>query len=279
MPTKFIYRFGNHKADGNGVMEDLLGGKGAGLAEMTRSGAPVPAGFTVTTDVCRYYLKTGSKAKDPVKMYPPTFLKQFDRAVEWLQQATGKRFGDPQNPLLVSVRSGAKFSMPGMMDTILNLGISVTAAEALAKRSGQPRFAWDAYRRFVQMFGATAMGIEKKAFEHVLAQAKAARGVSEDTDLDVDALKGIVADCKGIFREKTGREFPDDPKEQLAMARDAVFRSWMNPRAQSYRKLNKISEEIGTAVNVVEMVFGNMGWDSGTGVGFTRNPASGAKEF
>jgi len=261
-------------------MKDLLGGKGAGLAEMTRSGVPVPAGFTVTTEVCRYYLKRVQSSVVRVqstKLLPPGFSKEFDQAVQWLQKVTGKHFGDIKNPLLVSVRSGAKFSMPGMMDTILNLGINDQVVRVLEK--GNARFSWDAYRRFIAMFSATAMGVDKKLFEEALSNLKKEKRVASDTDLASDDLKVLVERFKSIYRKAMGSDFPQEPAQQLKLAAEAVFRSWMNPRAQSYRKLNKISDDLGTAVNVVEMVFGNMGWDSGTGVGFTRNPSSGAKEF
>lgn len=268
---KYIYRFAKGKADGHGGMKDTLGGKGAGLAEMTRSGVSVPAGFTIATSVCRYYLKKLS--------LPTGFATEFRAAVAWLEKITGKRFGDPQNPLLVSVRSGAKFSMPGMMDTILNLGMNDAVCHAVAAATGDTRFALDTHRRFIQMFGVTAMGIERKRFEEVFAALKKSQGIDKDSDVSGAALEQTIARFKEIYKESVGAPFPQDPSRQIALARDAVFRSWQNARAQAYRRLHQIADDLGTAVNIVEMVFGNMGWDSGTGVGFTRNPANGLKEF
>ncbi|MFH1258546.1 MAG: pyruvate, phosphate dikinase [Elusimicrobiota bacterium] len=270
--NKYLYFFGDGKADGNGKMKDLLGGKGAGLAEMTNAGVPVPPGFTVTTDVCRYYY-----AHD--KKLPQEFEEQFKLSLAKLEKTMGKKFGDLDSPLLVSVRSGAKFSMPGMMDTILNLGLNDQAVEGLAKSTGNPRFAWDAYRRFIQMFGNVVMEISKEDFEHLLSKKKSDRGVKLDTDLNADDLKELVTGYKKIYQEKTGESFPQDPYQQLVMSRNAVFRSWNNTRANTYRRLNKIADDLGTAVNIQTMVFGNMGDDSGTGVGFTRNPSIGNKEF
>ncbi|MCK9582402.1 MAG: pyruvate, phosphate dikinase [Endomicrobiales bacterium] len=269
---KYIYHFGNGKADGTGKMKDLLGGKGAGLAEMSTIGVPVPAGFTVTTDVCRYYYANGRKL-------PVEFKAQFEASVKKLEIMTGKKFGSNTFPLLVAVRSGAKFSMPGMMDTILNLGMNDTTVEAMSKATNNPRFAWDAYRRFIQMYGNVVMGIEKSEFEHVLEAQKKNKGVKLDTDLDTKDLQEIVINYKELFKNKTGKTFPSDPMEQLAGARDAVFKSWMNDRAIYYRKMNRIDDNLGTAVNVQSMVFGNMGEDSATGVGFTRNPSTGEKMF
>ncbi|MBI4396898.1 MAG: pyruvate, phosphate dikinase, partial [Elusimicrobia bacterium] len=246
MAKKYVYFFGNGKAEGNGSMKDLLGGKGAGLAEMSRSGVPVPPGCTITTDVCRHYYANKKKL-------PKELAAQFKEAMEKLQKSLDKRFGDAQDPLLVSVRSGAKFSMPGMMDTILNLGMNDQAVEGLAAKTGNDRFSWDAYRRFIQMFGNVVMDIEKSDFEKVLESVKHAKGVSQDTELNTQDLRNVVDLYKKLVKEKTGRDFPQDPSKQLEQARDAVFNSWMNPRAISYRRLNKISEDSGTAVNVQAM--------------------------
>ncbi|MGC8976583.1 MAG: pyruvate, phosphate dikinase [Candidatus Ratteibacteria bacterium] len=269
---KYIYFFGDGKAEGSGDMKDLLGGKGAGLAEMTNAGIPVPPGFTITTEMCRYYYNHN-------KQLPEDFEDELKKYLKKLEKITGKKFGDVKNPLLVSVRSGAKFSMPGMMDTILNLGLNDEAVKGLAESTSNERFAYDAYRRFIQMFGNVVMGIEKNEFEKILEEKKKEKGVQYDSELDADDLKEIVEKYKKIYKEKTGREFPQDPMEQLKMAINAVFESWNNPRAITYRKLNKIPDDLGTAVNIVTMVFGNMGSDSGTGVGFTRNPSTGEKEF
>ncbi len=270
--VRYVYSFGGGKADGNGKLKDLLGGKGAGLAEMSSSGVPVPPGFTVTTDVCRYYYANGKKL-------PKDFEAQMKEAMAKLEKIAGKKFGDSTNPLLVSVRSGAKFSMPGMMDTILNLGLNDQTVESIATGTGNARFAWDAYRRFVMMFGDVVFEVPKEKCEHELQAIKRAKGVQLDTELDTDDLKEAVRRFKELFRKGTGREFPQDPWEQLVGARNAVFRSWMNDRAITYRRLNRIADDLGTAVNIQAMVFGNMGNDSGTGVGFTRNPSTGVKEF
>jgi pyruvate,orthophosphate dikinase len=272
MATKYVYYFGGGKADGKGTMKDLLGGKGAGLAEMTNVGVPVPPGFTITTDVCRYYYANKQKL-------PKELEAQQRAAMEKLQKMMKKGFGDPKNPLLVSVRSGAKFSMPGMMDTILNLGITEKVVEGLSELTGNPRFAWDAYRRFMQMYGNVVGGIEKSEFEHILEAQKHKRNVKLDTELKVEDLKEIVKGYAALYEKHAGESFPQDPWKQLQGARDAVFKSWMNPRAIYYRKQNKIDDTLGTAVNVQSMVFGNMGEDSATGVGFTRNPSNGNKEF
>ncbi|MBI1979516.1 MAG: pyruvate, phosphate dikinase, partial [Elusimicrobia bacterium] len=253
-------------------MKDLLGGKGAGLAEMSRSGVPVPPGFTVTTETCRYYYAHGRKT-------PPELQSQFKTAMTKLEKVSGKKFGDAQNPLLVSVRSGAKFSMPGMMDTILNLGINDSVIPGLIALTENPRFVWDSYRRFVQMFGNVVMDVEKSEFEHILTEKKKQKGAVQDTQLTAEDLQDLVRLFKSKYQEKTNQEFPQDPWKQLVAARDAVFKSWNNERAISYRRLNKIPDDLGTAVNVQTMVFGNMGNSSGTGVGFTRNPSSGNKEF
>ncbi len=269
---KYVYSFGGGKADGSGKLKDLLGGKGAGLAEMSKAGVPVPPGFTITTDVCRYYYANGKKL-------PKEFEAQYKDGIKKLEKNLGKQFGSTTDPLLVSVRSGAKFSMPGMMDTILNLGLNDKAVEGMATRTGNERFAWDAYRRFLSMFGNVVLEIEKGKFEKELESVKHKKGVNLDTELNVNDLKEVVELEKALIKRETGEEFPQDPYEQLAAARNAVFRSWNNPRAITYRRLNKISDDIGTAVNVQAMVFGNMGNDSGTGVGFTRNPSSGEKVF
>ncbi len=269
---KYIYSFGGGKADGSGKLKDLLGGKGAGLAEMSSSGVPVPPGFTITTEMCRYYYANGKKL-------PKDFEAQMKTAMIQLEKTSGKKFGDKENPLLVSVRSGAKFSMPGMMDTILNLGMNDEVVQVVAKKTGNERFAWDAYRRFIQMCSDVVFEVSKEKFEHELAGVKRHKGVQLDTDLNADDLKEVVRRYKALFRQNAGHDFPQEPWDQLTAARDAVFRSWMNDRAVTYRRLNKISEDIGTAVNVQAMVFGNMGDDSGTGVGFTRNPSTGLKEF
>ncbi len=270
--NKYVYSFGGGKADGNGSMKDLLGGKGAGLAEMSRSGVPVPPGFTITTDMCRYYYANGKKL-------PKDFEATMKQSMVLLEKQAGKKFGDNKLPLLVSVRSGAKFSMPGMMDTILNLGMNDQAVLGMADATGNPRFAWDAYRRFIQMFGDVVCDVSKAKFEHELDAVKHAKGAKQDTDLNVNDLQDVVKRYKELFLKEYGSEFPQDPWIQLVEARNAVFRSWGNDRAVTYRRLNKIPDDLGTAVNVQAMVFGNMGNDSGTGVGFTRNPSTGAKEF
>jgi len=266
-PTKRIYLF----EEGNAEMRDLLGGKGAGLAEMSRIGLPVPPGFTITTEVCNEYYRLGRR-------FPEGLMEEVREKLRILEERTGKRFGDPENPLLVSVRSGAKFSMPGMMDTVLNLGLNDQTAEGLATLTGNPRFAYDSYRRFLQMFGNVVLGIKHERFEEVLSEIKARKGVKLDTELDASDLQDVVREYKRIIREETGKDFPADPWEQLEMAIRAVFESWNNPRAITYRNLNKIPHDLGTAVNIQTMVFGNMGEDSGTGVAFTRNPATGEKE-
>jgi pyruvate,orthophosphate dikinase len=263
---KFVYFF----EEGDGSMKELLGGKGAGLAEMTRAGLPVPAGFTITTEAClRFY--------DAGKRFPPGLDEQIDGAMRELETRTGKRFGAPADPLLVSVRSGARVSMPGMMDTILNLGLNDESVLGLATRTANERFAWDAYRRFVMMFSSVVLGIEKDAFEELIEERKHALGIANDPEIDAESWKSLVGRFKEIVRERTGREFPQNVREQLRLAIEAVFDSWNSKRAIDYRRFNKISDEWGTAVSVVEMVFGNMGDDSGTGVAFTRDPNTGAK--
>jgi pyruvate,orthophosphate dikinase len=267
-----VYFFGNGKADGNRHMKDLLGGKGSGLAEMTNAGLPVPPGFTISTEVCTIYYQEKTKI-------PANIDKEIADNIAKLEKAAGATFGSTTNPLLVSVRSGAKFSMPGMMDTILNLGLNDAAVEGLKALTRNGRFAFDSYRRFVQMFGNVVLEIPKDAFEHEFEAVKNARKVRLDTELDETALREVVERYKKVARARSGREFPQDPREQLKMSRNAVFRSWMNARAIEYRRIYDIPDHIGTAVNVQTMVFGNTGERSGTGVGFTRNPATGAKEF
>ncbi len=269
--TKYVYFFGGGKADGNGKMKDVLGGKGAGLAEMTNAGLPVPPGFTIQTEACREYMRTGAVSKD--------VDRQMDEALAKLEALQGQKLGTGENPLLVSVRSGSKFSMPGMMDTILNLGLNDKSVEALAKRSNNPRFAADSYRRLIQMFGNVVLDIEKHAFDEVFDAKKKQKKTKLDTDLDAKALQEVIVEYKKVVKKHAKRDFPQDPREQLVMARDAVFRSWQNERAKVYRRINNIDDMLGTAVNVQAMVYGNLGDTSGTGVGFTRNPAIGTKEF
>jgi len=270
--TKYVYFFGGGKAEGNGKMKDELGGKGAGLAEMTNAGLPVPPGFTIQTDVCREYMRSGGKLS-------PAVDRQMLDALDRLQGLQKQKLGTGENPLLVSVRSGAKFSMPGMMDTILNLGLNDQSVEALAKRSKNARFAADSYRRLIQMFGNVVLDIPKPAFDEVFDAKKKQRKAKLDTELDAKALKEVIEEYKKVVKKHAKRDFPQDPQEQLTLARDAVFRSWDNDRARHYRRMNNISDDLGTAVNVQAMVFGNLGETSGTGVGFTRNPSNGAKEF
>ena len=262
--SKFVYDF----TEGNKDLKDLLGGKGANLAEMTNLGLPVPPGFTVSTDACRYYLRHGS-TPDELDAEVGAHLAAVERAI-------GRTLGDPADPLLVSVRSGAKFSMPGMMDTVLNIGLSDESVLGLAKQAGDERFAWDSYRRLIQMFGKTVLGIDGERFEYALEAAKKARGAAADTGLDAADLRHLTCRYQEIVREQAGRDFPQDPREQLDLAIRAVFRSWNTERAVLYRRQERIPEDLGTAVNVVTMVFGNLGDDSGTGVGFTRDPATGA---
>jgi len=271
---KYFYFFGKGKAEGSGAMKDLLGGKGAGLAEMTNVGIPVPPGFTITTEVCNLFYQSGGKL-------PPEFDKEMQKYMKKIEASLdGKyRFGDPKNPLLVSVRSGSKFSMPGMMDTVLNLGLNDNTVQGLIVKSNNERFAWDAYRRFIQMFANVVMGVDKGVFEKILEEAKKKKKVQSDVELSATDLKELVKKFKAKVKQITKREFPQDPWEQLKMARDAVFNSWNNPRAVTYRKLNDIPHDLGTAVNIQAMVFGNMGDHSATGVGFTRNPSTGEREF
>lgn len=264
---KYVYEF----EEGNAQMKDLLGGKGANLAEMTRLGFPVPPGFTVTTEACRDYIAQGG--------FPDGLWDEIVQAVHRLEQKTGKKFGDAENPLLVSVRSGAPISMPGMMDTVLNLGLNDESVKGLIARTGDERFAYDSYRRFIQMFSDIVLKVDRNIFEKEISRRKEEKGVKNDTELTAEDWKELVERFKQIVREETGEDFPTDPWEQLRKAVEAVFNSWNNPRAQVYRRINKIPDDLGTAVNVQTMVFGNMGNDSATGVCFTRNPSTGEKEL
>ena len=282
---RYIYAWGDGTAEGDSSMRDLLGGKGAGLAEMTRAGLPTPPGFTITTEACNDYFDAGERLPDGL-------WADVLGAVAEVERVSGKGFGDPANPLLVSVRSGARFSMPGMMDTVLNLGLNAATVQGLIALTGNERFAWDAYRRFIAMFGRIVMAVQPRVvtgsdgthaeynrFDDVLDEIKSARGASADTDLDVDALREVVGRYHEIIREQTGRDFPEDPGEQLDLAIKAVFASWFGQRARDYRKNQHIADDLGTAVNVVTMVYGNMGDDSGTGVAFTRNTIDGRREL
>jgi pyruvate,orthophosphate dikinase len=270
--SKYVYSFGGATADGNGTMKDALGGKGAGLAEMSRAGLPVPPGFTIATDVCNIYFKNNNRV-------PGEIQREIDVAIVKLEKQMGQKLGDTANPLLLSVRSGAKFSMPGMMNTILNLGLNDKTTAGLAAKSGNERFAYDCYRRFIQMFGEVALDVAMEKFDHIFDTRKAKIKAKLDTDLNAEDLKAIIADYKKLVEKDTGKPFPEDPQEQLSMSRDAVFRSWWTPKAKYYRTMEKIPDDIGTAANVQAMVFGNMGDTSGTGVGFTRDPGSGEKVF
>ncbi len=267
---RYIYAWGEGRAEGDATMRDLLGGKGAGLAEMTSAGLPTPPGFTITTEACNDYFDSGEKLPDGL-------WDDVLEAVKEVERETGKGFGDPASPLLVSVRSGAKFSMPGMMDTVLNLGLNGQTVEGLIKLTGNERFGWDAYRRFIQMFGRIVMEVSGERFDHALDAAKTKHNAKQDTDLDAAALGDLVTEFKSIVKADTGRDFPEDPNEQLDLAIKAVFASWFGKRAADYRKNQGIANDLGTAVNVVTMVFGNMGDDSGTGVAFTRDPNTGEK--
>jgi pyruvate,orthophosphate dikinase len=275
---KNVYFFGDGTGDGNGSMKELLGGKGANLAEMSIIGLPVPAGLTITTEVCTHYYDNGKK-------WPATLQAEIEENIAKIEKAMGKKFGDIENPLLLSVRSGARDSMPGMMDTILNLGINDAVAESLAKKTGNPTFAWDSYRRFLQMYGGVVMGIEEEEGEHedpfevILNAGKAKRGVKNDSDMNLEELKWVVAECKKLIKKRTGQDFPEDPMEQLIGSVNAVFNSWQNDRAKVYRQKYGIPAAWGTAVNVQAMVFGNTGKKSGTGVAFTRDPATGENVF
>ena len=269
---KLVYFFGNGKAEGNAKMKDYLGGKGANLAEMTSVGVPVPAGFTIATEVCELYYKNNQK-------WPVGLKEEVDSNLVKLEKAMGAKLGDSKNPLLVSVRSGAAISMPGMMDTVLNLGINPTVVKALIAKTNNPRFAWDAYRRFIQMFGDVVMGVKHELFEEVLDSVKKSKKIKLDTELTVEDLQVLVTKYKALYKKETKENFPDNPKQQLTKAINAVIGSWMNDRAIAYRKMNDIKGLLGTAVNVQAMVFGNMGNTSATGVAFTRNPATGEPKF
>ena len=268
MSKKYVYLF----SEGNGKMRELLGGKGANLAEMTNLGLPVPQGFTITTEACTQYYEDGRQINDEI-------MAQIMEYIEKMEQIVGKKFGDKENPLLVSVRSGARASMPGMMDTILNLGLNEEVVEVMARKSGNPRWAWDCYRRFIQMYSDVVMEVGKKYFEQLIDKMKEERGVTQDVELTAEDLKELAEQFKAEYKEKIGEDFPTDPKEQLMGAVKAVFRSWDNPRANVYRRMNDIPYSWGTAVNVQMMAFGNMGDTSGTGVAFTRNPATGEKKL
>lgn len=267
MAKKYVYNF----REGNAQMRKLLGGKGANLAEMTKIGLPVPMGFTITTEACLNYYEEGEKISEDI-------LSQIFQALEELEKEMGKKLGDPKDPLLVSVRSGAAISMPGMMDTILNLGLNDESVKGLAEKTGNERFAYDSYRRFIQMFGNVVMEVPHEKFEEIISEVKKKKNATYDTELDAEDWKEVIEGYKKLIREETGRDFPQDPKEQLLMAVEAVFKSWNNQRAKVYRRINKIPDDLGTAVNVQAMVFGNKGNDSGTGVAFTRNPSTGEKE-
>ncbi len=270
--TKYVYSFGGGTADGNGTMKDTLGGKGAGLAEMSRAGVPVPPGFTIITDVCNVFFDNNGQV-------PKEVDDQIWQAMAEVEKLVGKKFGDASDPLLMSVRSGAKFSMPGMMNTILNLGLNDQTTEGLAAKTNNPRFAYDCYRRFIQMFGEVAMKIEMEHFDHVWDAMKAKMKVKLDTELTAEDLKAVIVEYKKIVKRDTKREFPQDVREQLILARNAVFNSWWAPKASYYRKMEKIDDRLGTACNIQAMVYGNMGDTSCTGVGFTRDPGSGEKVF
>ncbi|MCC6094771.1 MAG: pyruvate, phosphate dikinase, partial [Eubacterium sp.] len=268
MARKWVYLF----SEGNKDMRELLGGKGANLAEMTNLGLPVPQGFTITTEACTQYYEDGRQINDEI-------LGQIKEYMGKMEEITGKKFGDIENPLLVSVRSGARASMPGMMDTILNLGLNEQVVETMAKKSGNPRWAWDCYRRFIQMFSDVVMEVPKSLFEKLIDKKKAEKGVKDDVDLDTADLQDLVKQYKVLYNEKIGKDFPTDAKEQLVEAVKAVFRSWDNPRANVYRRDNDIPYSWGTAVNVQMMAFGNMGPTSGSGVAFSRDPATGENKF
>ena len=278
MSKKYVYYFGNGKAEGKSEMKSLLGGKGANLAEMTNINLPVPPGFTITTEACNYYYANNKK-------YPKELKKEVEAALKKVEKDMGCKFGDIKNPLLLSVRSGARASMPGMMDTVLNLGLNENSVEGLIKKSGNERFVYDSYRRFVQMYGDVVMDLKPKdkhqvdPFEEIIESKKKARKISSDIEFSVEDLKELVSEFKAEIKKETGRNFPDDPMEQLWGAIGAVFRSWMNDRAEVYRALNNIPVEWGTAVNIQSMVFGNLGDTSGTGVAFTRNPSNGDNKF
>src|SRR5271170_6590075 len=269
---KFVYFFGAGKAEGRGDQRDLLGGKGAGLHEMTRIGLPVPAGFTITTGTCHYFFEHKQK-------YPRGLDQEVARHLARLEKTTRKKLGDPHDPLLVSVRSGSARSMPGMMETILNLGLNDRSVQGLAQRTKNERFAYDAYRRFVQMYSSVVIGLPKEELEERLRDMKKRRGTPQDTDVTAEGWKELVESYKKFFRERTGKDFPQDPREQLWGAIGAVFGSWMAEKAVTYRRVEKITGLLGTGVNVMQMVFGNTGESSGTGVCFTRDPSTGEKIF
>ena len=269
---RYIYAWGDGTAEGSGTMKDLLGGKGAGLAEMTIAGLPTPPGFTITTEACNDYFAAG-------ETLPAGLWDDVLEAMREVEGRSGKGFGDAANPLLVSVRSGAKFSMPGMMDTVLNLGLNDETRTGLARLSGDERFAWDAYRRFIQLFGRIVLHVDGRLLDGALERKKQAAGAQTDAELTADALRDLVTEFKTIVRAEAGRDFPDDPYEQLDLAIKAVFASWFGERARVYRDSQKIAHDLGTAVNVVTMVFGNMGETSGTGVAFTRNTINGTREL
>src|SRR5262245_9754868 len=270
--SKYVYFFGGKTADGDGSMKDLLGGKGANLAEMCRIGLPVPAGFTLTTEVCTYYYDHGHA-------YPPELNAQVEDALKKTEEVMGAKFGDAKNPLLVSCRSGARVSMPGMMDTVLNIGLNEGTLRGLIEKTGNERFGWDSYRRFVQMYGDVVLGLKPTSkteidpFEKIMEEMKHAKGVHRDNELDVNDLKELVKRVKKAVKERTGKDFPDDAHEQMWQAVGAVFNSWGNDRAVVYRRQYGYPHEWGTAANICSMVFGNMGDDCCTGVAFTRDPA------
>ncbi|MCK4691760.1 MAG: pyruvate, phosphate dikinase, partial [Desulfuromonadales bacterium] len=270
--TKYVYFFGEDQVEGSGEMKNLLGGKGANLAEMLSIGLPVPAGFTLTTEVCNDFYKNN-------RHYPEGLVEQVKECLGKIEAMMGKKFGNPQQPLLVSVRSGARASMPGMMDTVLNIGLNNQTLKGLIAQTNNPRVAYDSYRRFIQMYGDVVLGIEKDKLEAVLEQKKKEKGVKLDTGLAAEDLKDVVDKLKKVVKDKTGNDFPEDPLKQLWGAIGAVFSSWNTKRAVSYRKINNIPGDWGTATNVQAMVFGNMGNDSATGVAFTRSPSTGENVF
>ncbi|UCD56969.1 MAG: pyruvate, phosphate dikinase, partial [Candidatus Hydrogenedentota bacterium] len=272
MAKKRVYFFGDNRAEGTRAMRNLLGGKGANLAEMTNLGIPVPAGFTITTEVCIEYYKNKRR-------FPKELKQEVARSLAKVEKAMGRTYGDPENPLLVSVRSGARVSMPGMMDTVLNIGLNERTLQGLIRLTGSERFVYDAYRRFVQMYGNVVMGAEDEVFEHLIDEKKKGKGVKFDTELTAGDWKELALSFKLAVKEHTGKDFPEDPQKQLWGAIGAVFESWDNERARKYRELNDIPHHWGTAVNVQSMVFGNMGNDCATGVAFTRDPATGEKRF
>jgi len=272
MSKKNVYTFGGGKADGNATMKNLIGGKGANLAEMAGLGIPVPPGFSISTEVCTYYSNNNGA-------YPDGLEKEVQKGVHYVEKIMKTEFGNPENPLLLSIRSGARVSMPGMMDTVLNLGLNDETVKGMVTMGGDERFAWDCYRRFVQMYSDVVLGVDNENFEHLIDEKKEAKGIALDTDLTADDWKELVASFKKIVTEKINRPFPDDPWEQLWGGIGAVFGSWGNKRANDYRNINGIPHDWGTAVNVQAMVYGNMGDDSATGVAFTRDPSTGENVF